>query len=496
MSAFEPAGRSTTVDKPVAGTLKPDAIGLTGVLFQGIATMAPAFGLAISFQFTVTQAGQAAPLVFLFAAVVVLLMAINVGQLAKKFPSAGGFYTYIARTVHPRAGFLSGWIFSFWLPPSAALALSFIAKVIISPELKAQYGVTIPWYVIAIASCALVFLLAYRGISISERAMIAFGCVEIVVVVALGLFGLAEPGPGGFNLGPFNPANAISANGLYLGVVFSVFTYSGWEAIAPLAEESRNPRRNVQRALVISVIVIGLMFVVTTWGAMIGLGTETVSGTIQSSRNPIFVLGERVWGGAWVLLLFAILNSGLATSLAGFNASTRIWFAMGRSRSLPPALAVVHPRFRTPINAVYVEGVVMAACVAFAAIFGVDNVVFTWALALTLGLILTYVAINVGVILHYWRAAREEFNIFLHVLSPVVASAVMLWVGYKSVVPLPPAPSRYAPYVMGGWLLIGLVILLYLRLRGNERWLEQAGRAMGEGQAAEPESAQDAAERT
>lgn len=481
MSTIKAQPKEPGKDRSPSGTLEPNAIGLTGVLFQGLATIAPAFGLAVSFQFAVTQAGEAAPLVFVFAAIIILMMAVSVGQLAKAFPSAGGFYTYISRTVHPRAGFMSAWLLSFWLPPATAFALAFISQAILAPELYAQYGIDVPWWAMAIPACVLVATIGYRGIRISEKALIVFGSIEILIMVALGLFGLADPGEGGLSVAPFNPANSLTTQGLYLGVVFSVFAYSGWEAITPLAEESRNPRRILQVALVASVVVIGSMYALVTWGGIIGLGTDNVQAIIDSPRNPLFVLGESLWGGAWVIILFAILNSGLASGLAAFNASTRIWFAMGRSGSLPSQFGAIHAKYRTPSNAVLAEVVVVAVCLVLAAIVGPENALFAWALALTLGLILVYCVANVGVIRHYLGPGRAQFSPLLHIVTPVVASAAVLWVGYKSVVPLPPAPSKYGPIIIGAWFAIGVAVLAFLHLRGNERWLQEAGRAMGEG---------------
>ena len=70
------------------------------------------------------------------------LQALSAAQLAKVFPSAGGWYTWIARALHPRAGFFAGVLFSMWLPPVGALTLSFLAKTVLEPSIKAEYGST------------------------------------------------------------------------------------------------------------------------------------------------------------------------------------------------------------------------------------------------------------------------------------------------------------------------------------------------------------------
>ena len=496
-STFASAVQDGAAVAPVAGDdpatgetgqrLERNAIGLPAVLFQGISTIAPAFGLAIGLAFTVSLAGQTAPLVFLMALVFVVVIAINVGQLAKAFPSAGGFYTYVSRTVHPRVGFLCGWVFILWLPPSVAIAVSYIAFAFIEPELKGHYGWNVPWWLITLVVAALVSAAAYFGIRASGRVLVIAGSIEILVMIALGVSGFVDPGPGGFNFGPFNPANSPSLQGLYLGTVFTIFAYSGWETTTPLAEESRRPRRDVPIALVLSVLLVGLMYLVTSWGALIGLGTDKAGGIASLTRNPFFVLADKLWGPAWVILLLALINSGFATALGGFNGAIRMWFAMGRSGSLPRQLAVVHPKYKTPINAIWLQIAVIAVTFSCSAIWRPDKVLFVWALSFTLGLILVYVATAVGVVRHYRLGpGRAEFNYILHLVFPIVGSAAALWVGYKSLVPLPAPPSNWAPVVGGVWLLIGVGILVALRARGSERWLHDAGRAFDESGSAEP----------
>src|SRR5229473_3857528 len=262
--------------------LQENAVGLPGMLMQGIATIAPSFAILASFVFIVSFAGPVTPWAYLFGGVLLGLQALNAAQLAKVFPSAGGWYTWIARTLHPRAGFFAGVLFSIWLPPVGALTLSLLAKTVLEPSIKAEYGVTIPWWIWVVAGLALVIYFAYNGIVISERALIITGTVEIVIMVALAFTGLASPGSGGFTFAPLNPGNFGLAGNLFLGVVFSIFAFSGWESTGPLAEESKNPKRNVPIGLVGSVIVLMIYFVFVTWGYLVGIGVKTPIATITN----------------------------------------------------------------------------------------------------------------------------------------------------------------------------------------------------------------------
>jgi len=457
--------------------LRENAVGLPGMLMQGIATIGPSFAILASFVFIVGFAGLVTPWAFLFGGVLLGLQAVSAAQLAKVFPSAGGWYTWIARAFHPRAGFFAGVLFSVWLPPVAALTMSFLAKTVLQPSIQAEYGVNIPWWVFVIFGLALVIYFAYQGISISEKALITTGAIEIVIMVALAVTALVSPGPGGFSFAPLNPGNFGVAGNLFLGVVFSIFAFSGWESTGPLAEESKNPKRNVPIGLVGSVVVLMVYFTFVTWGYIVGIGVKNVGSiTNPNAAFPVATLAQRVWGGAWVLLLFALLNSAIALSIACFNGGTRTWYAMGRSGVLPAALGKVNPKRQTPINAIHLEVGVQVIAFVCVLIFEVTNVFFSWANAITIGLVLMYILCNIGVVKYYLTEGRAQFNPLLHLTVPVVASAAGVIVVWK---------SYFSPFTSTGPVFWGLmvfiavvaltvIILVYLRVRGQEDWMRRA----------------------
>jgi amino acid transporter len=271
-----------------------------------------------------------------------------------------------------------------------------------------------------------------------------------------------------------------SGGALFLAVVFSIFAYSGWEATAPLAEESRNPRRNVPLGLLGSVIAMVVFLAFTVWGYLVGIGTDRVASIAAAKEFPVFTLATRVWGSLWILAPLAMLNSALAATAACFNGGTRTWYGMARSGSLPAALGKVHPVRKTPDNAIHLMLGFQLLGGTLMAIFGVEAVFPTWALTLTLGLIVMYVLANIGVVRHYRTEARAEFNVITHLLFPAISTIAVLFVGYKSIVPLPDPPARYAIFFFLIYTAAGGAILLYLKSRGREDWLEKAGLAMAE----------------
>ena len=177
-------------------------------------------------------------------------------------------------------------------------------------------------------------------------------------------------------------------------------------------------------------------------------------------------MAQRVWGGAWVLLLFALLNSAVALSIACFNGGTRTWYAMGRSGVLPKMVGKVNPKRKTPVNAITLQVGVQVIAFACVLIWGAENVFFSWANAITIGLVLMYVLCNIGVVKYYLTEGRAQFNPLLHIVIPVVASAAGIVVVWK---------SYFSPFTSTGPVFWGLmtfvvvlaltvVVLIYLKL--------------------------------
>jgi len=456
---------------------------------QGVTTIAPAIAILYSFQFIVGLAGTAAPWVYVAALVIVLMTAVSLVSLARAFPSAGSYYTFVSRTVHPRAGFMSAWMYILYSPPVSGTILCFMGWVM-ETEINAAYSVDIKWYWWALGGGAIVSFVVYRGIELSGKALIIFGAAEVFLVLLLSVWGFFDAGKGGFSFAPLNPGNATSLNGFYLAVVFSIFAYTGWEGVAPIAEESENPRRNVPIGIYGSIGILGVLFIVCFWGLLNGWGVDSVSSLTSSKELPPFVLAHRFWHGAWILVLLALANSTLAVSIACSNISSRIWYAMGRSGALPKQFAYVHPKYKTPWNALHLQ-TLFFVIVAFAVghILGPDTIWFWFGFVITLSVVVIYSLANLGNFLYHWTEKREAFNPIVHALFPLASTLALAWLVYKTVNPYPADPFKWTIWTVAGWIVIGVVVLLAMRAAGKEDWLLKAGQAVEE----RPETAEEIA---
>ncbi len=464
-----------------AGTeLRPETIGLAGAIMQNVANIAPAISGFFFTQTLVGSAGAQAPLAYVIGLAIVLALGSCLVQLARKFPSAGGYFTYVSRTLGPRLGLLTGWMFVLYSPVCTGPSLAFLGQIL-ETEFVGNFGWHwFHWWMIVAAGIPLVAYTGYAGVSFSIRSIVIVGTAEVLIVAALGISGLLSPGPGGFSLRPFmpgfNPGGIATFSGFVLAVVLTVQGLTGWEGAVPLAEETIDPRRNVPRSIMASIMIIGVMLVIAMWGQVVGWGTDNIRTLAPSAELPALVLAHRIWGKFWWIVLLAIFTSSFGVSFACQNVATRMWFAMGRARVLPAAFARVHPLRRTPTLAVTAQALlsVLVGLVLPALMGPREFFIFLVGFVLVLAVIFIYVVANIGIMHYWWTTARAEFSWLLHFLFPAGTSLVLIYSLYVSFVPPPAAPNNWAPWVVAIWLILGLAILWWMKLAGKEDWLSRA----------------------
>jgi amino acid transporter len=455
------------------------AIGLREVLFQSITHMAPAAAVAFSIPFGISFGGGSTPLAVLIAIVGCLMVAISIGQLAKHLPSAGSFYTYASQGIHPSIGFLIAWAYAGIEPlvaPLLYLNLGFVAADFFNrepPHLSADL-----WWPWVLIGAAIIFFLGFRGIQVSARTGTVLGVFEIGVFVVLAVFLIFE---GDHNtLGVFttkyaNNPDFTGWSGVIAASVFTILAFIGFEAAAPLSEEAKDPRRTIGKAVILSCLLIGFFYVLTTYAATVYTGPEKM--TSFAAGIGWEDLARAVWGAGWVLIFLAIVNSTIANSNAGSNAATRTMFAMGRVRILPHVLSEVHPKWRSPYMAVYVQGVVGVG-VALGLGFAFDPIT-AFGLVATIAVVLfipIYIVVNLSSLLYYARKRKGEFNWLLHGVVPIVGILFFIPAEFAAAgvpvfkfIPQLTSPLSYAGLVAGIWMLVGLAYMIYLYNRNPQR---------------------------
>ena len=469
-----------------AAGLRRDAVGLREVLFQSVTAMAPAAAVAASIPAGAVFAGGSLPLAVVIALVACLFTASCVAELARELPAAGSVATYAAQGLHPAVGFLVGWGYVFveaLVPPLLLLQLGFTAAGTLHDE-WASYPVDL-WWPWALAGAAVIAVTGYLGVRASARFGTVLGVFEIAVFLVFAGWLIVRAG-GHNTLSVFGTSHTArgyaGVSGVFAGSVYTVLAFAGFEAAAPLAEETRDPRRTMHRAVLGAALGIGVFYVVTTYAMAVYVGPDRFASFGAAGEASWEGVARASFGLFWVLVFLAVVNSTIANANACANVSTRTAFALARIRVLPRVLATLHPRYRSPVAGIAVQTAVAVGAVLGLG-FGYDPVTAFLLLATVIVTVVigVYIVVNLACAGYFLRHGRQSLKPVRHLLLPLLGivafvPALLTAAGlpvFDFVTKLT-APVSYAGLVVGVWMAVGAVVLLVLIRRHPERIAETA----------------------
>jgi amino acid transporter len=445
--------------------LRRNALGLPQVVFQGITHIAPSINVVFTFPIIALKAGPTMPISFLLTTIVCFFIANTVSQFSKYMPSTGGYYSFATRGLGSRSGFMTTWSYLIYDIIGPAGAIGFLGYLT-STTLQTAFGVNIPWWIFALATFAIVWVLTHFGIQLSMRTTAIFGGLELLIMLALAITFLVHPGPGSSYTAPLQPHNAPNHwGGILAGMVFSVLALSGFEAPAPLAQETRRPGKFIGRAVMLSLVLIGIFYVFTSYASAIGWGTGNMA-AFASSPDPYYVLGHSLWGAGWWFIFIALVNSAIGVGLACTNAATRVTYTMGQAGTLPARFGRIHPVHRTPTFAIGVQQLIGIVAILLVGILLAPDVIFGFLGTIaTLAVIILYVMANIALTAYIRREHPDDFSIWRHGVLPWIGTLALLPVLWVTVYPVPPWPYRITPYLFLLTLIAGFAYMQWRESR-------------------------------
>jgi amino acid transporter len=465
--------------------LLPNAVGLVAVVLFAITTAGPALSADSGLVVSTSYAGGSTPLAVLLATIAILLVAASLGQLARHLPSAGGLYTYTSHGLGRVAGFLTGWLLILGyvlIPPLVVLVFAYVLQANLTAHAGAPTWI---WAPIAVAVVGAGWALTIRGVRISTRAGVVLGAVEMLIFVAFAVNLIALAGSHN-TLRVFEPnvGNTDGMGSVFAAMIYAVLAFIGFDGVASMAEEARQPRRNIPRALIWSTVAMGVFWLLCYYAAVVYFGPgktgNPASGfAVLNGGDPWGGLAHKLWGGAWVLILLAVLSSAFASSTNSANAGTRIGFSLGRSGLFPRPLGYVHDRFHTPHVALTAQAVLtIAIMLGLGYGLGSPETAFAFiGTIITILFVVVYGIVCVACIAYFLTERRSAFNPFLHLLIPLLGVLFMVPVliasfginfGNLGIAPLT-GSLRWAPLASGVWLVLGVVLLAGLHRRDPAR---------------------------
>jgi amino acid transporter len=436
------------------------------VLAMPVALMAPTAGMALNTPFAAATAGTRVPLIFVLSTLGIACVGVGFIRLTRKFNDAGSVYGITKAAIGPRYGFMAGWCLALVYVTFVGTLLAGFATFA-NLLLSDLFSFTVPWPLLLLGGGIVVWAMGYRNIKLSARTFMICEGVSIALMFVLGGFILAKGGAGGHSLSasPFS-FTGTSFSGLSAALVFGFLTFIGFEGSATLGEESKNPSVAVPLAVFSAVILAGIVFIGISYAQTIGFGlTAGGSHAYATAAAPNTELAIRfVSNGFATALNVGAALSTFACALASADGAARVIFSLSRDKRLPERLAAVHPKHHSPYIALGVAMVVgMAISEAFAKYTNSPSNVYGWTGALaTLAVIIAYGMTSIAATIYFWRQdiRRRAYYNFVPLL---IAAPLLAYTFYSQIIPVPPAPLRWWPYVMIGFLLVGAVILIYQR---------------------------------
>ncbi len=297
--------------------------------------------------------------------VIAIAGALTFAELGVIRPRAGGHYAYLREAYHPLLGFLYGWALLFMIETGAIAAVSITFAEYTLRLLGRDSGGTLP---LAMAAIVVVGAINALGVKPGSRVLNLFVVLKVVALALLVGAGLLIPGGGELAPGaarqPSMPLSSLAAGtggGGGVGTVLLafgaalipvMFSYGGWQNANYVAEEIKDPPRNLPRALLLGTTVVVLVYVLVNWVYLRTLGHDGLAGTLtpaaDSARVLIGPMGDRLLALTISISTFGFLN---LTMLA----PTRVYYAMARDGVFLSGVSRLHPRFRSPTRAIFLQ---------------------------------------------------------------------------------------------------------------------------------------------
>ena len=380
---------------------------------------------------------------------IALAGAYSYAELGALFPRAGGQYVYLRDAYHPIAGFLYGWALLALIESGAiaAVAITFAnyaLRLVGRPDVAA-----IP---VAIGAIVVLSVVNYLGVKPGSRVLNVLVILKVGALAVLIVAGAMAPSqPGWWTAArPSAETGVTVALGFGAALIPILFAYGGWQNANYVAEEIENPRRNLPLSLLAGTITVIVVYVLVNAVYLRALGLEGLAATpTPASKAAEGLFGA--WGDRFVTAAIAISTFGFLD--LAILAPTRVYYAMAADKLFFPALARLHPRFRTPWLAILIQSTwscVLAATGRYDQLL--NYVVFAdWIFfGLTVGTLLVFRR-TVPLSQREAGAYRAPGYPFVQILFVIVSAAVVL-----SVVRSDPSAA------LRGALLLALGIPIYL----------------------------------
>ena len=437
---------ATDVGTDAAPKLKR-VLGVPSLVLFGLVYMVP-LTVFTTYGIVTEMTGGRVAVSYVITLVAMLFTARSYARMSVAYPYAGSAYVYTQRSFGGAVGFLAGW--SLMLD---YLFLPMINYLVIGIYLEAAFP-AVPAWVFILASIVIVTVLNVIGIVSVARANVVIIAVQAVFIGAFVVFGLASlSGQQVDPLAPFVGDGSVEGPGvLFAGAAVLCLSFLGFDSVSTLAEEAKEPTRSVPRAIMITTIAAGVIFIGLSYLAQLVFPSNDFTDVDSAALDVM-----QTAGGEFLAVFFtAAYVAGAAGSALTSQASvSRIIYAMGRDGVLPKRVfGRLSARFKTPVVAVL--------CVSVVSLLAIWIDLGLLAGMISFGALVAFSVVNLSVIKHYYvdRKERAGIQVLRNLVLPLVGFALTVWLWTSLSV---------ETFIVGlSWLAVG-VVLLAIVTRGFRR---------------------------
>ncbi|WP_432481864.1 APC family permease [Moraxella sp. ZY200743] len=444
---------TSTVTKPV--TLSRN-LGIWHVIIIGLSYIQPTT-LFDTFGMVSKASHQHTPMSYVLALIAILLTSLSYGQMIRAYPSSGSAYTYAQKAIHPTVGFMVGW--SSWLDyllmPMVNIVLAVIYFSALFPEVNTWFWVVAFTSIMTIVNLLGAKIVAYFNswIVTGQLLIIAFFTYLVYTKLSQGLNadGVIDAAHAYqlWSLTPFfNATTEIMP--LIAGATILCFSFTGFDSLSTLAEETKDAKNKLPKAIFLTSLITGLIFIVSTYFIQLYFSgnPSTYFTQIDETQPEILLL---VGGSLFqsIVLTFGIITV-VASGISAHAGVSRLMYVMGRDGVISRRVfGYIHPKLRTPVFNILIAGLVAL----MGGFVDLDFVVHL----ISFGALTAFSFVNLSVIFEYAlknRRLHSPKQVFLNLIVPTLGfiTIFIMWLNVENT-------SLYAGL---SWGLLGFVYLLWL----------------------------------
>ena len=383
------------------------------------------------------------PLVYIIGFVAILFTAMSYMRMSKRFPIAGSVYSYVQRGINPHVGFIAGWLIllDYILVPGLLIVMVMNWGTALIPNSPAWL-----WGIVFIAFNTFVNI---RGIHLNRGMDWIIFIIEVVALIAfiaLGCNFLANGGANGFTIAPLYQEGEVTPQFIASGISLAALSFLGFDGMSTLAEETREPEKNIGKGIIIALCFIIVVFVAQTYIAAAVQPDWANTDPDMGFFDSVMIVGGQ---GLYIFMLVVnIIAIGIANIMNAQLASSRLLYSMGRDGVIPRIFGKVHPKYQTPWFASLFLGVV-TLCLALPLMDRMNDL----AEFVNFGALSSFVMLNFATFLFFFvrEGKRKTFGDWVkYLICPWIGIIILVYVftGFQT-------PT----YIVGViWLIIGLII--------------------------------------